>query len=322
MKSIIFGLFSSLFFSLSFILNRQMSINGGSWIWSSSLRFLFMLPIFIIIVFYRGGLTPLLLSIKSKFLEWLIWSTIGFGVFYSTLCFAANFGPGWLIASSWQITIVAGALMSPFFFKTVFKDNKKHLIRETIPKKNLIISLIILIGVFLLQIDQVSKIGFKDTTFGILFVLIGAFAYPLGNRKMMALCAGSLDVYQRILGMIICSLPFWILLILFEYFRNGAPEKNQIYSSLIVAISSGVIATILFFKGTELVKDDMKKLAIVEATQAGEVIFSLLGEIIFLGELLPSLYSSIGILIIISGLIIQSLFFNSSNNLEKKLSFD
>lgn len=322
MKSIILGLFSSLFFSLSFILNRQMSINGGSWIWSSSLRFLFMLPIFIIIVFYRGGLTPLLLSIKSKFIEWIIWSTIGFGVFYSTLCFAANFGPGWLIASSWQITIVAGALMSPLFFKTIFKNNKKYLIRETIPKKNLIISLIILIGVFLLQIDQVSKIGLRDTTLGILFVLIGAFAYPLGNRKMMALCAGSLDVYQRILGMIICSLPFWFLLIFFEYFRSGAPEKNQIYSSLIVAISSGVIATILFFKGTELVKDNMKKLAIVEATQAGEVIFSLLGEIIFLGELLPSLYSSIGILIVILGLIIQSLFFNSSDNLEKKLISD
>lgn len=39
----------------------------------------------------------------------------------------------------------------------------------------------------------------------------------------------------------------------------------------------GVIATILFFEATNMVKNTPKHLAIIEATQSGEVIFTLIG---------------------------------------------
>jgi hypothetical protein len=42
MKEIVIGIFASMFFAVTFILNRSMELSGGSWIWSSSLRFFFM----------------------------------------------------------------------------------------------------------------------------------------------------------------------------------------------------------------------------------------------------------------------------------------
>ena len=51
--------------------------------------------------------------------EWLVWSIVGFGLFYAPLSFAGAFGPGWLVASTWQITIVAGILLTPFCGRSI-----------------------------------------------------------------------------------------------------------------------------------------------------------------------------------------------------------
>lgn len=44
-KAMLYGLLDSMFFALTFILNRSMNQGGGYWLWSASLRYLFMLPI-------------------------------------------------------------------------------------------------------------------------------------------------------------------------------------------------------------------------------------------------------------------------------------
>ena len=56
MREIWIGVISSIFFAVTFILNRSMELSGGSWLWSSSLRYLFMVPFLIAIVAYRKGL--------------------------------------------------------------------------------------------------------------------------------------------------------------------------------------------------------------------------------------------------------------------------
>ena len=76
--------------------------------------------------------------------------------------------------------------------------------------------------------------------------------------------------------------------------------------SIIVAIFSGVIATILFFEATNMVKNNPKHLAIIEATQSGEVIFTLLGGILFLGDAMPAGTGFAGILVIITGMVLNS----------------
>ena len=73
-----------------------------------------------------------------------------------------------------------------------------------------------------------------------------------------------------------------------------------------MAISSGVLATVLFFQATDLVRGNMQKLAVVEATQAFEVLFAVIGEVLLLSAELPSLLSWVGMFLIVLGLILQS----------------
>jgi hypothetical protein len=88
-------------------------------------------------------------------------------------------------------------------------------------------------------------------------VLLAACAYPLGNRKTMQLSKGKLDVYQRILGMLIGSLPFWLILSGYEFIiEHSLPGKEQYIQTLIVALTSGVVATSLFFLATDKVRHD------------------------------------------------------------------
>lgn len=289
-KSFLLGILGSLFFSFTFILNRSMSLTGGNFIWSASLRYIFsLLPLFFYLK-YRGRLTVIHKEISKNKMQWFLWSIVGFGLFYLPLTFASNYGTSWLVAASWQFTIVAGTLLTPLFgFK--------------IPRKNLIYSIIILIGVFILQINNLSTFKIEDTFLCIIPIIIAAIAYPLGNRKMMAICPQNISTIERIYGMTICSLPFWIISSIIAYFWVGLPSISQSIQSLIVSIFSGIIATVLFFHATDIVRSNPKALAMTEATIAGEVVFTLIGGIIFLQDALPSTTAWIGLIIILIGLI-------------------
>ena len=293
------GILSAFFFAVTFVVNRLMSVEGGSWIWSSSLRFFWMVPLLFFIVITRKNIGGLFKEIMLTPLQWLLWSVIGFGLFYAPLTFAAAYGPSWLVASTWQVTIIAGMLISPFI-------NKKS-VKEVISFKILGFSLIILLGIVIMQISQARSISTKELISGTIPVLIAAFAYPLGNRKMMQLTNGKLDAFQRTLGMTLCSLPFWLILSIYGFYEIKLPEQTQVWQTLIVAISSGVIATTLFFMATDKVRKKEKLLASVEATQSAEVLFALLGEILILQTHLPDLFSTIGIIFVILGMILHSL---------------
>ncbi|GER66567.1 hypothetical protein BpJC7_01450 [Weizmannia acidilactici] len=138
-----------------------------------------------------------------------------------------------------------------------------------------------------MQLEQAGRISLHQIALGVLPVLVATFAYPLGNRKMMEICEGRLDTFQRVLGMTLASLPFWFILSLYCLYTSGPPAETQIIQSDIVAIFSGVIATVLFFKATDLVRGDMAKLLLVEATQSLEVLFALFGEMVFLSIPIP-----------------------------------
>nr|WP_239541104.1 multidrug resistance efflux transporter family protein [Pullulanibacillus pueri] len=294
------GIFSALFFSVTFILNRAMELDGGSWVWSASFRFFFMLPILLVIVGFQKNIMPVLRHLKTHPLPWLIWSTVGFGLFYAPMTFAAAYGPGWLVAATFQLTIIAGTLLVPFL-------SPKSASKQKIPLRSLLISFVILLGVFLIQFTHADVVSPLSALLCIVPLILSAFAYPLGNRQMMQVVGETLNTFQRILGMTIASLPFWLLLSLYGVTTQGLPTSGQLLQTLIVALSSGIIATALFFYATERVKGDNQKLAAVEATQSGEVIFALLGELLFLNAPLPDFYSIIGILLVIIGMIFHSL---------------
>ena len=296
-RALWFGILGALFFT--FIFNRNMNLSGGSWMWSASLRYLFSLPMLAVLVLRKGELTGVLSGIKKAPLTWLIWSTVGFGLFYGPLSLASIYGESWFVAATWQITILAGLLLTPLF-------------GQRVPGKQLLMTLVILLGIILIQIPYFGSGLGSGVVRASLLILLAAFAYPLGNRKMMVQCKqDQLSTTQRVFGMTLMSMPFWLLLSVFAGVGAGLPSGGQILQSLIVAVFSGVVATLLFFEATNLVKHNHKQLAVVEATQAGEVLFTLLGGCLFLGDRLPSLLGFLGIAIVTIGIIGNSLLTGS-----------
>ncbi|MEK1832320.1 multidrug resistance efflux transporter family protein [Priestia megaterium] len=63
--------------------------------------------------------TLLWMEMKKHPFAWLGWGTLAGIGFYSLLSFSSLFGPSWLIAGTWQVTILAGALISPLFYVTI-----------------------------------------------------------------------------------------------------------------------------------------------------------------------------------------------------------
>jgi drug/metabolite transporter (DMT)-like permease len=298
--AIALGIASSLFFSITFIVNRLMSLEGGSWVWSASLRFYWMLPFFIIIVVARGNFAQLLRELRNAPVQWLLWSTTGFGIFYAFLTYAATSGPAWLVASTWQITIIAGMLVSPLI-------NCPHTNKQTPGLAAYLFSGMILLGIVIMQVNHAKVVPPDTLLLGVLPVIVAAFAYPLGNRKLMHLAKGRLDVYQRILGMLICSMPFWLLLSGYELLiRRNAPDDTQYIQTFIVGICSGLIATVMFFSATDKVRGNEESLAAVEATQSTEVVFALAGEVWLLGNPLPDVYAMSGVALVVVGMVLHS----------------
>lgn len=306
-KAILFGIGASLFFLLTFILNRQINIEGGSWIWSSSLRYIFMLPILFIIMILNNQLNPVIKDIFKRPIQWIIWSTVGFGLFYAPLSFASEYGASWLVAGTWQITIVAGAIMTPLFTKKIEVGKNVVYVRNSIPKKSLMMSSIILLGIFIMMFEEAKDISIGRTFLIIMPVVIAAFAYPLGNRKMMEVCKNEFTTFQRVFGMTLCSIPFWLFISIWGTIIVGLPSKGQVVQSFIVAMFSGVIATILFFKATDMVSNNAHKIAIIESTQAGEVIFTLLGGIFILNDKIPTTIGIVGIILVVIGMVLNSI---------------
>ncbi|GGB46727.1 multidrug resistance efflux transporter family protein [Virgibacillus dakarensis] len=310
MKATVIGILAALFFSVTFILNRAMELEGGSWVWSASLRFIFMLPMLLLIVGYQKNIKQVLSHMKKAPFSWILWSTIGFGLFYAPLTFATIYGPGWLVAATFQITIIAGSLLVPFLNK-----GKK----QRIPIQSVFISLIILSGVVMMQLQHAASVPVKAVLFCVIPLIISAFSYPLGNRKMMQVVNGELTTLQRILGMTIASMPFWLILSIYGITSQGLPSSTQITQTFIVAVTSGIIATVLFFYATELVNHDNQKMAAVEATQSGEVVFALFGELIFLRAPLPSLFSFAGMALVMIGMMLHSVISALANRKKMQL---
>ena len=158
-----------------------------------------------------------------------------------------------------------------------------------------------------MQFEEARNMSWLETLLGIVPVILAAFAYPLGNRKMMEVCDNKFSTFQRVFGMTLCSMPFWVIISISGVLSVGLPSKEQIVQSLIVAVFSGIIATILFFKATDIVSNDTHKLAVVESTQSGEVIFTLLGGVFIFYDKIPTLIGLIGIMLVVIGMILNSL---------------
>ncbi len=95
------------------------------------------------------------------------------------------------------------------------------------------------------------------------------------------------------------SFPLWIVLVLIIH--PSAPSSSQIMNTSLVALFSGVFATSIFLFARNLASNS-SELAAVDATQSSEVIFALLGGVVFLKSEAPNMVSTMGLLLILVGL--------------------
>jgi drug/metabolite transporter (DMT)-like permease len=278
-----------------------MSLAGGHWAWSASLRFGYMLVFLTLIILLTQG-RKALAEIKDVFIQhwrfWILAGTIGFGIFYSLITFSASFAAGWVVATTWQVTILATPIVLHFFGRKV-------------PNQGLLFTGIIFIGILLVNIEHAQVTSLREVFLSAVPVLVAAFAYPIGNQLVWEARHGENkriphithpileNGLARVLLMTLGSIPFWILFLILT--TPPAPSQGQWISTALVALFSGVIATTIFLYARHLCKRSYE-IAAVDATQSMEVVFSLIGEIVFLKGSLPSMLGLFGVLLTMVGL--------------------
>ena len=296
--AIALSLLSALFFTATYVFNRAAAVEGGHWAWTAALRYLFMLPLLLPLMAWQGGVAPVARAIRAAPGAWLLWSGIGFVLFYMLLSYAAASGPSWLIAASFQTTVVAGMLCAPLLYDDV---------RARIPRAALGVGVLIIAGVLLMQFGHAR--GTLDTKgwIALLCVVASAFAYPLGNRGLLLHLERrgiELNATQRVFGLTLASQPAWLALAAWAWLQAGPPSASQLWLALGVAVSAGVIATILFFQATGMVRDNATALGAAEAMQAAEVLFAMLLGVAFLGEAWPRGQALVGAALVVAGIVL------------------
>ncbi|GAF58523.1 LOW QUALITY PROTEIN: membrane protein [Psychrobacter sp. JCM 18902] len=371
-KLILLGLLSGAFFSSTFVLNEVMSAAGGHWFWSASLRYAFMWLILTAIIIMQHGfgrITELMTIFRQHWGFWCITGSIGFGIFYTGICYAADHVAGWVVAATFMFTVVASLLVLLAF-------------GQRFDKKFIAYALLVFAGVVLVNISEglhaaslldADAVPMKDMLlYGAVPALIAAFSYPIGNqlvwqvsynaRKLVpsyqhsknypsqrdknhltyyrSTCVVSYDLYggrgrflkpplcsnltssllqtliaripaikttllqnafNKVWLMTLGSLPFWLVLGLVVH--PDLPDTKQVFNTLLVALLAGVAATSIFLYAREKAETS-SEVAGVDATQASEVIFALIGGMLLLNNTLPSAMGLIGIALIIVGLIL------------------
>lgn len=292
------ALLSALFFTVTYVFNRAAALDGGHWAWTASLRYLLTLPMLLLIIRWQGGFIPVWRALRAAPGAWLLWSGIGFVLFYILLSYAATSGPSWLIAGTFQVTVVAGMLCAPLLYRDA---------RAKIPRAALAVGVVILAGVLLMQLGHADGALDAHGWIALLCVLGSAFLYPLGNRGLLLHLERTgieLNATQRVLGLTLASQPAWLALAAWAAWETGSPSPGQVWLAAGVALSAGVVATILFFQATGMVRDNPTALGAAEAMQAAEVLFAVLLGALFLGEAWPrgQALAGAGLLIIGIGL--------------------
>lgn len=299
------ALLSALFFTCTYVLNRAAALDGGHWAWTASLRYLLTLPMLALLMPWQGGAAPVWRAIRAHPWPWLGWSAVGFVLFYACLSFAAASGPAWLVAGTFQLTVIAGMLCAPFLYDDA---------RARIPLPALLAGVVVVAGVLLMQWGASGGALDRAGWIALGLVAISAIAYPLGNRGLLLHLertasgpdAPGLNATQRVFGMTLASQPFWIALAAYAFFDAGVPPPRQIALTAGVALGAGVIATILFFQATGMVRRDPSALAAAEAMQAAEILFATLIGVWWLGEAWPRGRALGGALAVIVGIVLFS----------------
>ncbi|MGP9710525.1 multidrug resistance efflux transporter family protein, partial [Psychrobacter sp. AOP29-E1-7] len=327
-----------------------------------------MLTAIIVMQHGFGRIRELATIFRQHWGFWCVTGSIGFGIFYTGICYAADHAAGWVVAATFMFTVVASLLVLLVF-------------GQRFDKKFIVYALLVFFGVVLVNISEgihaASVLGADAVPmtdmllYGALPALVAAFSYPIGNQlvwqvsynaknkntelaataqashqiaenelpplsaidshypadtdsnthttesvsaelppsllqnliaKIPAIQTTLLqDAFNKVWLMTLGSVPFWLVLGIVVH--PELPDTKQVFNTLLVALLAGVAATSIFLYAREKAETS-SEVAGVDATQASEVIFALIGGMLLLNSSLPSMMGLIGIALIIIGLIL------------------
>ena len=295
--AVLIALASALFFTATYVLNRAIATSGGHWAWSATLRYFLTLPMLACVLPWRGGFAGVWRAMRAHPGAWLVWSGIGFTLFCVCLTWAAAYAPAWLVAGTFQLTVIAGMLLAPLIYDDA---------RARLPRGALALGVLIVAGVAAMQLGHFDGKLDRDAWLALASVTVSAFLYPLGNRKILLhleRTGETLNATERVFGMTLASQPFWIVVAIYAGSVAGVPPLSQVALAAGVALFAGTIATILFFHATAMVQDDAAALGAVEAMQAAEILFSTVLGVALLGEAAPHGIALGGALVVALGIV-------------------
>lgn len=299
---ILLGLASSLFFSTTFVVNRAIGLAGGHWVWTAVLRYAWALVFLGAFFFFKGTLGQVFSAFRRHLAFWVIAGSIGYGAFYASLSYASTQAPGWIVACTMQFTILATPIVLLAFGARV---------RRT----GIALLFLIFVGIVLVNLDHRTNSSWQ-AMLGVLPVLIAAFAYPIGNQLVQEGRTGgrgwipsltdtvTADASARVLLLTLGSVPFWIAVLLLPH--PTLPTTQQLAGTGFVALCGTVIGTSIFLMARQSAGRNPNAIAKVDATQAGYTVFSLAGEVVFLGGDLPGVLGVAGLVLVLGGLAVYT----------------
>lgn len=306
-RSVIFlGLLSALFFSVVFPINYWLTIGEkGHWYWTASLRYIYVFILLSLLILIRKGIKEYIevwSCYLSYFYFWLLAGGIGFGGFYLFLCYAANFSTGWILATTWQVTI----LLTPLVIWLLNKNGK-------VPLKGVLYLMLMFCGILLVNLKDDFLLNIH-AVYIILPTVAAAICYPFGNTLCKYACEGkyqfipinrfsiSKDVFCQVLLMTMGALP--IFFIVGVIISPPILMYSQIWGSGIVAVFVGIIATSFLYKARQLAGNNSFLLAAADGTQAAESLLALFWEYMIFGAALPSLFGWLGLAFVTIGILL------------------
>lgn len=308
-KIIFFGILAAFFFSSTFAINRWLNVDeGGHWFWTACLRYVYVFIYLSLISITFNGLESYKQTVKCFFLYWYFWifaGGIGFGMFYLLLCYAASYSAGWVLATTWQLTII----MTPIVIFILGNKVSIH---------GIIFLIAMFVGILFVNYEEFSSI-FLINSKSIVPIALAAFCYPLGNTLCKYACEGrfhkipidkfyiSKNVFSQIILMTLGASPILFLVGLFVI--PPLPTNSQLFSTAFIALSTGVIATSLLYKARQLSGNNSFALSAADGTQAAEAPLALFWEWLFFNGTLPSYVGYFGLSLVILGIV---LFYRSN----------
>lgn len=305
-RILIYGIISSFFFSSTYVLNRAASLEGGHWVWTSSIRYFFMFFLLIPLVWAMHGrhtLVECFRELRRHPLFWLASGTIGMGLFYAPFCYGSMYAPGWVIAVTFMMTIFLNLLVLKLFGKSV-------------PVTGILFLLMVFAGIVIVNVDQAGDLGLSTILVMALPLAVGGFAFPFGNQmvaeamhgghgRIPSVASPAMEfALARLFMMTAGSLPFFILLILFT--APGLPSGQHVAQIFGVALLSGICGTAIFLSARHRAKNGYE-VAMMDATQALEIVYTIVLEAVLLGAAWPAVSGWVGSAMVVLGLGLSSL---------------